>query len=48
MKKDLIKINTIVPTPKQISKSIKLLDKKVKQAIDIAIIEFINFTLFKI
>ena len=30
------KNNTIVPTPMQISKSIKLLDKKVKQAIDIA------------
>ena len=28
--------NVIVPTPKQISKSIKLLDKKIKQAIDIA------------
>ena len=30
------KNNTIVPTPMQISKSIKLLDKKVKQAINIA------------
>ena len=30
------KNSTIVPTSKQISKSIKILDKKVKQAIDIA------------
>ena len=36
MKKNLIKIQILVPTSKQISKLIKSLDKKVKQAIDIA------------
>ena len=41
------KNNVIVPSANQIYKSIKSLDKKVKNAIDQHILEFINFTLFK-
>ena len=37
------KNNTIFPTPKQISKSIKSLDKKVKQAIDLAFSRIYKF-----
>ena len=37
----------IVPSQKQITNSIKSLNKKVKQAIDIAYIEFINSILYK-
>ena len=39
--------NIIVPTSKQIAKSIKSLDKKVSKQLILPITEFINFTLFK-